>query len=350
MAREYARIRIDIADDEDFEGLSMAAQWLYTRVLIPEPTLNQAGAADWRPKRLLTKAQGLTLAQILAAAAELECRRYVLLDLDTEEILVRSYIRRDELLRNPKMAASVVKAYRAVSSRTLRAAIVTEVRRTHDEHPTYTSWTNKDTADDLSRLMARPGFESVEYTNQITVPDPVPNTDGITNRITDRNGDVDPVPNTDGIANPAGDPITNRFRSGFPAPAPAPFNLHHESGYVSTEGHQRDATEPPTPNCPQHPDGTTTPCRACGDARRARSAWDAERDRAAKVAVSTEARERAELRRAAIAECNLCDDDGYRAGRVCEHDPDAEGRVRRGIELARAAIAKPATTEGDPDA
>lgn len=31
---------------------------------------------------------------------------------------------------------------------------------------------------------------------------------------------------------------------------------------------------PPSPFCPKHPDGTDSPCRACGNARRAREAWE----------------------------------------------------------------------------
>ncbi len=38
MAREYARIRMSVNEDEDIENLSADAQWLYFRVLIPEPT------------------------------------------------------------------------------------------------------------------------------------------------------------------------------------------------------------------------------------------------------------------------------------------------------------------------
>ncbi|NKW33718.1 hypothetical protein GS942_16790 [Rhodococcus hoagii] len=141
MAREFARIWIGIADDEDLEDLSMAAQWLYFRVLVPDPTLNHCGVADWRPARLISKARDLTVEQILSAAGELERKRYALFDLDTEEVLVRSYIRGEKLLRNPKMAAAVVKSYRAVASKTLRAGVVSELQREHADNPQYSSWT-----------------------------------------------------------------------------------------------------------------------------------------------------------------------------------------------------------------
>lgn len=49
MAKEFARTYLSIADDTDFEDLSVDAQWLYQRVLVPDPSLSYAGAADWRP-------------------------------------------------------------------------------------------------------------------------------------------------------------------------------------------------------------------------------------------------------------------------------------------------------------
>ena len=107
------------------------------------------------------------LFDVPAAAAELEAGNYLLFDLDTEEVLARSFIRRDELLRNPKMAATVIKAYAALASPVLRAAIVTEVKRVHAEHPEYSSWTHKDTADGLARLMSRRALAEGDYTPQI---------------------------------------------------------------------------------------------------------------------------------------------------------------------------------------
>jgi hypothetical protein len=56
MAREYARIRTSIADDPDLEDLSLEAQWLYFRVILPDPTLSSVGVMDWRPRKLIRKA------------------------------------------------------------------------------------------------------------------------------------------------------------------------------------------------------------------------------------------------------------------------------------------------------
>lgn len=170
MAREYARIRLSIAEDDEFENLTPGAQWLYLRVLLPDPSLNYAGVCDWRPNRLLRKARGIDLPYILAAAAELEEHRYVLFDGPTEQALIRTYIRGDELLRNPKMALAVVSGYQETASDPLRAFIVSELQRDKEDHPEYSSWTHEISKDAIARLLTKPNADAVQYTNQIVVP------------------------------------------------------------------------------------------------------------------------------------------------------------------------------------
>ncbi|NKV08573.1 hypothetical protein GS892_25015 [Rhodococcus hoagii] len=116
--------------------------------------------------------------------------------------------------------------------------------------------------------------------------------------------------------------------------------LVSNSGRESHVG-ERASHEPPPTTCPKHPAGTTAPCRACGDARAVRDRWDADERRRQSEAQSAEARQRAELRRAAVEACGHCDDDGRRLdapGLVCDHTEDQADRTRRGIAAARAAL------------
>lgn len=170
MARKYARLRIDaMASDEDFEQLSLSAQWLYARVLIPEPSLNYAGVADWRPPRLLRKAEGLTLQHLIETAVELEEQRFALFDVDTEEVLVRSLVRSDELLSNPKMVPAVTRGYSETASRSLRAAIVSEVKRVRLESPEYSCWNHKTFGPELEELCSRPDAEEVPHRSTLVI-------------------------------------------------------------------------------------------------------------------------------------------------------------------------------------
>lgn len=294
MAREHARIWLDINDDEDFQSLSFDAQGFYARIILTEPTLNYCGVFDWRPNRLTVRAPDLTLDRIQACAAELEARRYVLFDLATEEGLARSYVRRDELIRNPKMAATVIKAFPAVASKTLRGAIISELIRIHDEHPDYSSWTHKDTAAGLSKLLAKTPLEPDGYTPQITYPIAVQNT--YPNPVT--NGIPHPVTNTD--------PNLGAEHQSQSVPIPSTSTLHPSpaplGGYVSGEryeGAEPESNAPPKPNCPEHPNGTSKPCGGCRAAREARDDWDIAQ---------------AVARAKAITACGDCGEDGYRLG------------------------------------
>lgn len=337
MAREYARVRLNMAEDPEYLDLTVDAQHLYANILLIDPSLSYCGIADWRPVRLTQRAKDLTLDRIMAAAAVLEEARFALFDPDTEEVLVRTLVRNDELLRNPKMALSVVKAYQGAASRTLRAAVVTELHKARETQSDFSSWTSPMSKDALARLLDLPALDPADYTNRIANPITNQNTNHIGNRI----GNADVVPNTNHIGNtdPGADyqsdsvgflPVTSNQQT---------YNQQPESGYVSTEGYDASATNPPPRHCPQHIDEpTTAPCRACGDARRAREVWDRNEAHAVKLAQSSEAKRRAELIQEAIDECELCDERGYLDRSVCEHNPERAEINRRGAARVREAL------------
>lgn len=139
MARIYGQTKVSIWADDDFLDLSPMAQWLYWH-LSTHPDLSHCGVADWRPKRILPKAKGLTVDLLESAAEELLDGFYIITDEDTEEVLVRSFMRSDGLLKQRNMGAAVAKAHASVASRTIRAVIVHELHRLKDENPDWTSW------------------------------------------------------------------------------------------------------------------------------------------------------------------------------------------------------------------
>ncbi|MCV6982115.1 hypothetical protein H7I53_18035 [Mycolicibacterium pulveris] len=361
MAREYARIRISINSDDDFANLTPEGQWFYTRIVIPEPTLNHCGVFDWRPARMLTRARGLTIDYLTAAAADCERGRFVLFDPDTEEGLARSYIRSEELLRNPKMAVAVMGAYRAVASKTLRAAIVTEIRRANSEHPEYSCWGARDIGLQLAEIMAHKSSDEVRYVDTITNP----NTNQISNPITNRNtnhngnhiGNAEPVQNT----NPITDPHTqSEYQSkSVPIPCsmqPADTSLQHAT---SPGGEPKSGTSPHQPHplgdepprrCTKHEDtDDPPPCGECADARRANDRWqlakrkhDADTANAQNLAAINERRTQAQALQDAINNCPLgcAQNDGYTpTGTVCNHNPNQQQINARGLAAVKAALA-----------
>jgi hypothetical protein len=139
MARTFAQTHVSIWGDDDFLDLSPMAQWLYW-YLYSQPELSYCGVTDWRPGRIVPKANGLTLELIESAADELSQACYVVIDEGTEEVLVRSFMRSDGLLKQKNMGMAVAKAYAAVSSREIRGVIVHELKRLHEEFSSWTSW------------------------------------------------------------------------------------------------------------------------------------------------------------------------------------------------------------------
>lgn len=139
MPREFANMRSDIWGDDDWRDLSLRAQWLY-ELLMTHPTLTTAGVADWRPAKLSGLARDATAAVIREAAEELLAAWFVVYDDETEEILIRSFLRHDGVLKKPNVAISMTKAFAAVASPEIRGVIVHELLRLSVEHPEWPAW------------------------------------------------------------------------------------------------------------------------------------------------------------------------------------------------------------------
>lgn len=131
MARDRANIRTDMWGDEDFTSLGPGAQLLYV-YLLAFPKLTYAGTADWRPKQIAQKMRGVTPAQVCTWAAELEQARFVVIDEETEEIFIRSFLRHDGALQNPNLWKSIGRDFAGIGSKKLSARVGQEVRRLRD--------------------------------------------------------------------------------------------------------------------------------------------------------------------------------------------------------------------------
>lgn len=141
MARTHARVKVRIWIDEDFRSLPPEAQHLYF-VLLTAENLSYCGVADWRPARIAPHASGWSVQRVLAAAHILEDRLYIVVDEDTEEVLLRSFIRNDGLMDQPNMATAMVRAYAGVSSRIIRGVVVHELNRLIADEPGLKGWGN----------------------------------------------------------------------------------------------------------------------------------------------------------------------------------------------------------------
>lgn len=139
MARDHARVNLDIWNDPDFRALPMSAQHLYL-VLWTHPDLTYCGSIDWRPARLSGLTEGADRTGIEEAAACLQARHFLVVDEGTEEALVRSWIKFDGLMKQPRMAISCVTAYGAMGSDTLRKVVVHELTKVREALPDLAAW------------------------------------------------------------------------------------------------------------------------------------------------------------------------------------------------------------------
>lgn len=128
MARSEARISVSIWTDADFIALSPGAQRQFF-FLLSQADVNHVGIIALRERRWSRSAAGLTAAQVGLELKELEAGGFVVIDPDTEELLVRSYVRRDGVYRQPNVLRSACSQIPLVSSTRIRAVLRTELDR-----------------------------------------------------------------------------------------------------------------------------------------------------------------------------------------------------------------------------
>ncbi|TDE03448.1 hypothetical protein [Jiangella asiatica] len=139
MARDHARIEVGIWSDPDFICLDPADQHMYL-LLVTSPRLSYCGVIDYVPARFTGLAKGITPAKLKARLDSLAARRFLVIDYGTAEILVRSYVRHDGLLKLPNVTKAMASALMAVVSPVVRDTVVAELARARREEPDAKGW------------------------------------------------------------------------------------------------------------------------------------------------------------------------------------------------------------------
>lgn len=259
--KKHAEINLDIWGDDDWMDLTPPAQHLYF-VLWTSPELSYCGCGPWHPGKIAAKARGWTAAAVEAAAVELSRELFLIVDTDTEEFDLRSWIKHDGIWRKPNMAVSMANARANLASRILRGVVVHEVSKIKNrniaeatkENPVSTSWQR----DEVKNLLSQKPIDPAEL--PVFTPSLTPAlTPALTPGATPRsmvNGGV--------WVNPPSDPPST------PTPAPL-LQLHTPEGYVTGVRHQSAESPTPFPNrCPDHAFDPKPPkCGACCEVRKA---------------------------------------------------------------------------------
>ncbi|RKW71769.1 hypothetical protein [Galactobacter caseinivorans] len=114
-------------------------QWLY-ELLLTHPGLSYAGVCDWNPKRLAMMSTGVTADMVEAAGTALQAARFIYIDGQSDEVLVRSFLRHDGLLKNPKLSVSMANSFGAVASQGIQKVIVRELQKLAHEYPEWAAF------------------------------------------------------------------------------------------------------------------------------------------------------------------------------------------------------------------
>lgn len=134
MAREHGRIRYQTWSDDDFRALRGDEQRVFMLALT-QPGLSYCGVVPFTLKRWAGLAADSTVPKLRRAVGRLQDARYVVVDEDTEEMLIRSFLRHDGILDSPNIARATVKDFANVGSKLLKAVLVVEVYRLLNEEP-----------------------------------------------------------------------------------------------------------------------------------------------------------------------------------------------------------------------
>lgn len=299
MARKFASINMTIWQDDDFRALSPAAQHLYF-VLLADPKLTYCGTGDWRPKHVAQKAAGWSLSAVEAAAYELAEARLVLWCDDTDEFLIRSFVRHDGVMSHPKLCVSAAVATTEVGSNALRKVVIGELKRLKDDRPNLGAWERKEVIDAVKR-------ESL-------------------------NGkEVDPFrePFSPGLREAVREALSLNAPSALERPYERPYN---SNGNTTTLQHQHSGEELRTEVTSGESNAGDTspeiqPCgrkhdasRPCGGCKRANEIQAEAERREKSQAASSAARQKAARDQEAIDACDMCGDNGrLDNGRTCHH-------------------------------
>jgi hypothetical protein len=125
---EYGKLFSRIWSDPEFTALDARSQQVYA-LLISHSSRNLAGVLPLTLKRWARSTIDATIDNLTDALKQLAANKFLVIDWDTEEVLIRTFIRNDEVYRQPNLMKSARKLARQVQSPSLRWALHDELTR-----------------------------------------------------------------------------------------------------------------------------------------------------------------------------------------------------------------------------
>lgn len=157
MARVYGQIYTSIWRDPDFIGMPSASQRLFM-LLFSQGDISSCGTLPMTLRRWSKMAPDTPIDTLSGALSTLVAKGFVVVDEDTEELLIRSFIKWDGGYKVPKRLIAILAVARSVGSALLVQVIARELHKlgiAHDLAPDTPIDTDIDTPIDIAQV---PGY------------------------------------------------------------------------------------------------------------------------------------------------------------------------------------------------
>lgn len=126
MARSYARVSVQRFHDEEWRALPLAEKAVFD-MLLGHPKLSICGALDVKLGSLARYAPDLDAGTLAELLGSLEDAGYIRWDRDTDELVIRTFVRHDGVLQNQNLGRGMWAAWLTIESDDLRQFIVDNV-------------------------------------------------------------------------------------------------------------------------------------------------------------------------------------------------------------------------------
>jgi hypothetical protein len=125
--RQFGKLHMRFHADPAWRALTSDAQWLYSH-LLSQPMTNGAGVTPLQITKWSKGAADMTLERIQRAVEVLTEREFLIVDYDTEEVLLRSFIADDTpTAGTPHVLKGAINRSLLVQSVEIRRALVKEI-------------------------------------------------------------------------------------------------------------------------------------------------------------------------------------------------------------------------------
>lgn len=130
---------LSLWSDDDWRALTSQQHDVYAALLTTHD-LSWCGVAPLLPQRLVGWSVDLNLRRVQVTLEQLADARFLVIDEAAGEILVRSYVRHDDFLKQPNVTKAMARALERVRSDQLHRTVVAELGRKLKEEPDLKGW------------------------------------------------------------------------------------------------------------------------------------------------------------------------------------------------------------------